>query len=36
MIVVMNKIPNWFSIATLQKIKKTPEKHEVKAPPKMV
>jgi hypothetical protein len=36
MIVVMNKIPNWFRIATLQKTKNIPAKMEVKAPPKIV
>ena len=35
-IVVINKIPNWLRIATLQKTKKIPANMEVKAPPKIV
>jgi hypothetical protein len=35
-IVVRKRIPNLFKIATLHTIKKTPEKQEVSAPPRMV
>ena len=35
-IVVRNKMPNLFSIPTLQKIRNTPEKHDVRAPPNIV
>jgi hypothetical protein len=35
-IVVMNKIPNWLRIATLQNTKKIPPKIEVRAPPNIV
>ena len=35
-IVVINRIPNWFKIATLQKTKKMPAKIEVRAPPNIV
>lgn len=35
-IVVMNNMPNWLRIATLQKPKKIPPKIEVSAPPRIV
>jgi len=35
-IVVRKRTPNLLSIPTLQKLKKMPEKQEVKAPPRMV
>ena len=35
-IVVINRIPNLFSMATLHITRKNPEKHDVSAPPSMV